>query len=427
VKAYRLKEPNFKFQNGTYSICWWGINTDKPFDLKTRAFDSLVPYVVYMPPYNFENSSFNLADAKAVLSDLLYGLSGIFNGFRGSFAVDVPLLDRIDNTSIPYDERQRIETVAHNIPIETNIVILLTRFEPRSKRNSAHNLAKIHFTKRGIPSQVITTKVMKGSLRRDGEYIAMLRNIAVCMYKKLGGTPWILSRSLGIENVYVGFRYLYHGKDIFITAQLFDHQGSYVAGTLHRYPRDNKLSGTKQVLREILTYLAERRRNKRVVVHQIGEIFAEDLESLKEPFKEYPFEFAIVSIKTPTNPAWRIYKTRSMDNLVERGICVPLDTYRAVLMLTGSPLKVPEGTPQGRLIELKYPQPKDEETIMNICHEIFNLSDLNFSYAMAYKGIPITADFATRVVERCVLGGYPETIDEIEELSEKSKLFNAYW
>lgn len=427
MKAYRFKEPNFRFHRGTYSICWWGIEKDKPYDYNTRKLTTHTPFIVYIPPYEVGHNSFTKKEAQIALSNLFFGLQETFTGFEEAFDIKVPPLDEVDSETIAYNDRWKLKELADKISNKANIAILLTKYESHLKRDSAHNYAKIYFTRKGLPSQVITAKIMKERLKKNGQYSAMLRNISVCMYKKIGGIPWVLSRSLGAENAYIGFRYLYAHGYVFITVQLFDHQGAYVTGTLHRYPRENKLFGIKLVLKEVLNYLLERKKTKRVIMHQIGEIFQEDLEQLKETFNEYPFEFAIVSIKIPTNPAWRIYKMTSMDNMVERGLCVPLDPNKAVLTLTGSPFKVPEGTPQGRIIELKYPQAKHENALLKICQEIFNLSDVNFSYALAYKGVPMTADFATRIVERCVLGGYPEEIHKIEDLEAKSRFFNAYW
>ena len=418
LKCIKLPSPNYRFFHGAHSSIWYGLDVDKPYDLKTRGkyTSELRPFILFIPPYD----GFGQDSTESVMKELLYGSTGISRGFEKTFDVKTPPFHSIPRKIIPYKERSKVSGISDEIPRNVNLIFILTRIEDKEQKDSAYRYVKKEFALKGIPSQVITSKLMDKGTKRNDEYRAMLRNLIVQSYRKINGTPCVLSRSLGQGTIFVGFRYLYdENGHVFVTAHAFSSIGEYVYGDLRRFHKYNKYYGFKTVLENLLNELKNVRR---LVLHYHGDLKVNDLTELISILERGEFELTIASITKPTNPAWRIFKISRKDYLPERGICVPLFQNAAVLTLTG--LEISKGTPQGRFIEIKYPKNIQKTDLIKRCREIYHFSELNFASALGYMGMPVTAEFASKIVETC-RWGYPEQIESVEDPNLKMRFFNA--
>ena len=134
---------------------------------------------------------------------------------------------------------------------------------------------KQSFALEGIPSQMVTTSTLKRLA--DKSYV--LFNLALSVYSKAGGVPWILAEPL-YADVYIGIDTVSTGVAVTI---LSSNDGMYFNWYTGLNPDVEVIRTLGEVLKSALSsseYLIEG--VERVVIHRDGRCFEEEVEAVKD-------------------------------------------------------------------------------------------------------------------------------------------------
>lgn len=210
---------------------------------------------------------------------------------------------------------------------------------------SAYNKLKAKLISKQIPSQTVLIE----NVRANNEYT--LRNIALNVYAKLGGTPWsIESDSTGEEFIIgVGSSIDRFGSRNIGFASVFDHFGSYLIGSCSQLCQINDYrQNLSTYLSNSLNEIIESRGIKagakvRLVFHiykpasQKYEISA--INECLEKFSDYEIEHAIVHVSY--EHPYKIFK--NIDQQLDRGCVINLSPLQNLLCMGGkgsTPLQI---------------------------------------------------------------------------------------
>ena len=359
-----------------------GLETHGPYDLegkRKRWFNE-----IYITLYNL--SPLKDEELRHFYNDLVEGFSyrPSFVGMRKLFRVNIPRFTKDVVQRKLRESRSRLRKQPH-------IAVIITQLT--GDRNiRQYKPYKQELTRNGIPCQFVLDKNIISEVSIS-KYSGYLKNVALSVYAKIGGIPWILDRSVGELKCFVGLASIIRKKNVFMSAHVFDHYGKWLGGwteqvSKERYPRalESKLNDAKKNFSRL------HGEPKQVVLHKDGEIWS-DLE-MKAIDHSLGSDRKIVCVKKLGMP--RIYDVASIDYLVKRGSYVQTASNEAFLVTSGPPHQI-RGSQQPITVEIKHPKPSPS-LMRETCMEVFQLSLVYGGYTLAVTSKPITTHFASRAV-----------------------------
>lgn len=248
---------------------------------------------------------------------------------------------------------------------------------------------KRELTLRGIPSQFVLDDNIDPRTPA-AHYSSYLKNVALGIYYKAGGTPWALSRPAATETCFLGLDTVTRQGKTFFSLQIFNPYGVWLGGWTDfvrrkDYPTilEKKLDSAVQIYEE------QEKRPGRIVIHKEGEIWrSTELNPAKDALGPNCEIIAIKKLGVP-----RMYNTGTRkDYIVGRGACVQIDADTALLATSGPPHPI-RGSQRFLTVQIYNPE-VNEGMLMRTSREIFELSLVYGGYSLAVTSRPVTTHFA---------------------------------
>ena len=238
------------------------------------------------------------------------------------------------------DRREHLEIISRFSNKEYDLVLLFLFKKDKNQKNSesAYNRLKAKLISKQIPSQTVLVE----NARINNEYT--LKNVALNLYSKFGGTPWSIEKDGLDENEFiigVGSTISDEGVRNIGFASVFDHFGSYMVGSCSPLC---KIEDYKESLRNYLSSLLAEIIDSRSIVKNskirlVFHLFKDasrkyELSAINqclEEFSEYEIEYAIVNISY--NHPFKLFNNIK-DQLV-RGCFIKISDNHALLCMGG--------------------------------------------------------------------------------------------
>jgi Piwi domain len=315
------------------------------------------------------------------------------------------------------------------------LVVIKEQYEQLPDAENPYYSAKAVFLSQGVTVQAVKIE----TARKQNAYI--LNNIALALYAKLGGVPWVLSSAPGlVHEIVVGIGSARLGKDrrgpnervIGITT-VFSGDGNYLLATSTKeVASDQYLPALLASLRENVEELKSRynwrpKDRVRFIFHQsfkkYKDIEAEAVKQFVATLNEFEVEYAFVHVST--SHGWKLLDPQSkgasyrQDRLKRkgvpaRGIYVPLGPHAALVTLTGpTQLKTElQGCPRPMLVSI-HPD-STFQSLDYIAQQVFHLTFMSWrSFTPATT--PVSIGYSNRIVDllghlRPIKNWNPETL-----------------
>lgn len=247
----------------------------------------------------------------------------------------------IVNIYVGNDRREHDKIISEfsNKQFDLAFIFLFQDDKKQETSKSAYNKLKAKLISKQIPSQT----VLMENVRANNQYT--LRNIALNVYSKLGGTPWSIENdSTGGEEFIIGVGSSIDrlGTRNIGFASVFDHFGSYLIGSCSQLCQINSYKeNLSTYLSAALDEIIESRGIKvgskiRLIFHiykpasQRYEISA--IDECLEKFSDYEIEHAIVHVSY--EHPFKIFK--NIDQQLDRGCLVSLTPLQSLLCMGGA-------------------------------------------------------------------------------------------
>jgi hypothetical protein len=381
-----FNELPLKFRDGnTGAEAFNSLERYGPYDLSDgrfrRKFDELSISI-----HDFSRS-LEREDFQRFYSDLVKGL------LRSNY----PGLERLFKLYIPPFTERIVKHNSYELDVNvrrpSHVVVIVT--EPTgSKRVLQYKPFKQKLTQIGVPCQFVLEQNIGRNVPNQ-KYSGYLRNLALNIYAKIGGIPWILGRPISNNKCFVGLASIGYRGRVYFSTQVFNSEGLWLGGRTRcvirdRYPRElsEALSGVINLYTS-----GQREPPDEVVIHKEGEIW-ENLEL--NSILELGSSVRIVSVKKTGLP--RMYDMKVPSLMVSRGTYVHFDSNAAVVATSGAPHMIPQGTQRPLLVEIKN-EKAGTSLLRETCREIFLLSLVFSGYTYAVTSDPVTTLFAGKAAE----------------------------
>lgn len=300
----------------------------------------------------------------------------------------------ITNLYVGKDRREHIEHISkfENKQYDLALFFLFQKDKTQSAEKSAYNRLKAKLISKQIPSQSMLVE----NARKNNDY--HVRNLALNIYSKIGGTPWAIEKD--------GFEYHEFVIGVGSTiddkktrnigfASVFDHHGAYMVGScsplckLDDY-RDNLRTYLTSTLNEII---GSRGITKGAKIRLIFHIFKDasrkyEISAIKqclEEFVEYEIEYAILSVSFDHPYKFFVDENQQL----ERGTFVKLTSNRALLCMGGRGSKP---------LQIKLDSRSTYQDIYELTKQVLYFSHLSHkSFMPAMK--PVTTTYPHKLAQ----------------------------
>ena len=241
------------------------------------------------------------------------------------------------------------------------VVVIREEFHKLHGEENPYLVTKSTFMSQGIPVQEIEIETIQDE--RGKPWI--LNNMALAIYAKLGGIPWVLSSTqgmtheliFGIGSSRIQTHRLSEPERIVGITTVFNGDGNYLLYNLSKdVPYEEYQSALLQSLKECLDEIKARYGwqpgdNLRLIFHQSFKKYRDDearaVKQFVESITDYNVEYAFVHIstshqwnmfdtKSEGTPYWENYKQFVKGQYApQRGYSIPLGPGASLLTLTG--------------------------------------------------------------------------------------------
>jgi hypothetical protein len=305
--------------------------------------------------------------------------------------------------------RTAVRQLLQRLPETPDLAVVQIRDSYKQLRADANPylVTKSAFMMAGIPTQSVEVE----HLDSEGSQLAyLLNNIAVATYAKLDGIPWVMSSigptthelviGIGSSEVATGGRLGPRQRYVGITT-VFQGDGRYLVWGLTREAAfEDYPTALLESLRTVISYVQTQHNwqygeRVRLVFHVYKRLKDSEVEAVKRLVNElvadrFTVEYAFldISLSHPyrlfdtsqqgAQSRYRSGRQRKGEGLPERGTCLQLDRWRALLQLTG-PTDVKtetQGLPAPLLVELH--RDSDFTDLTYLMRQIYHMAYLSW-------------------------------------------------
>jgi argonaute-like protein implicated in RNA metabolism and viral defense len=379
----RFNESPLKFRDGnTGTEVFRLLERYGPYDLsdgrRRRKFDELLISI-----YNF-SKSLSKEDVRRFYNDLVNGLSrSNYPGLSKLFKLYIPPFKEC----IVWDNTYEFPV---NIKKQPHIVIIITELSG-NKKVLQYKPFKQKLTRIGVPCQFVLGQNIVRDIPNQ-KYSGYLRNLALNIYAKIGGIPWILGRPIGNSKCFIGLASIFKGGKVYFSTQIFNSEGLWLGGRTICAEKERYQEKLLVALKEAINLFTDNEREKpsEVIIHKAGETW-DKLELA--PINSLDISKRVVSVKKIGFP--RMYDIGLDPSfMVSRGTYVQIDSSTILLASSGAPHMI-EGTQRPLTIDIKN-QKVNPDLVKETSREIFLLSLIFSGYTFAVTSEPITTCFARK-------------------------------
>jgi len=270
----------------------------------------------------------------------------------------------------------------------------------------------------GLPTQMICESTLK--YLRDRDYV--LLNLALSIYSKVGGIPWIIGSKMFSKN-FIGIDITRNGVAVFIL-----HMGKkiFFDWRIHLSPTVEVIYGLDKIILDAFEILYKNCGEiDSIVIHRDGNIFEGEVEAIRnaisiglsEDIFAENFSWHIVEVKKKIIPKIVGYRYGRLTN-PEKGYFYKIDLYRYLITTSGfpeHPYIAESGLARPIIVELVDTSNWEIDMYM-IARDIYWLSELHWASAFSSTRLPITTLYPHRICGFWSAGIYPS-----------EKYYNKLW
>jgi len=398
-----IEPPTFMFGNNQKSESpLSGLKRFGPVDVSGRDFGSL--YIVT----SYEDIGY---EAENELDSFLYELAGTL---RRMFRLNV----KYELRSLNIDSA--VKKAKDALANYDRAIILQILTEEDDRPDSLYAEIRRKAFKEGIPVQTILTEKLKNYKS------ATVNNVAVAIYAKTGGKPWVLSEpvsSMFKSAIYIGYDISKrHGGTRAGTAIVYDNHGQFISHVNRDLPTmgDSDIVPAlhmKAFIKDIVEETAKKiKRIELVVIHKDGEIREEELTGIKEAVKNLGRKLNVLVLSFPKTGPFLFKVDRQKADDPEEGFLI----YAGEQLVDGTPrrtyllqsrLPLGRGAKPVRLLKYRivFVGYSDGGTLKDkalnarleedIGRQVFYLGKLNWATMKGVSKAPITVHFAHKASE----------------------------
>ena len=320
------------------------------------------------------------------------------------------------------------------------VIVIREDFHQLYEEQNPYLVAKSTFMSHGIPVQAVEIETIDDERGRPWT----LNNIALAVYAKLGGIPWVLSSTsgmaheliFGIGSSRIQTDRLGESERFVGITTVFNGDGNYLLYNLTKEVRyeeyqDALLASLKSCMEEVKARYAWQPNDKvRLIFHQSFKKFknieAQTVKAFVNSITDFDVEYAFVHV-SEYHP-WKVFDKLSKgvdywensrkfikgEFVPQRGFCIPLGPYAVLLTLTGPrQLKTPlQGCPAPLLMSVH-----NESTFSSQEYLVNQIYNLTF---MSWKGfhpstLPVTIAYSNWIADflgklQAISGWNPDTL-----------------
>jgi len=299
------------------------------------------------------------------------------------------------------------------------IAIIREQYRELPDSSNPYYTTKARMMAQGVPVQLIEIETVRQSGRA---YI--LNNISVAIYAKLGGIPWTLAPNQDLAHeviVGIGSAKLVDsrrgpGERVIGITTVFSGDGQYLlANNTQEVGPEEYLSALKQSLTETVMELRSRfgwkpKDRVRFIFHQsfkkYKDIEAAAVKEFAESLVEFDVQYAFVHISDshdwmlfePSSEGVKFGKGMKGKAVPQRGLCVPLGPYTALLTLSG-PNQVRtslQGCPHPVLISIHHDS--TFKSLDYLARQVFNLTFMSWR-GFSPSAMPVSISYSSLIVD----------------------------
>jgi len=385
-----FQEPPLMFGNKACSHDpFMGLEKNGPYDLygeDRRKFNSLRIFMLNL------SRKLTLEDIKRFYNDLVNGFTrggAHFAGLKKIFKLEIPNFSE----DLLFSDTKEIEEIDMLSSSQHPIILLILCHLISDHKIREYGSLKRKLTMKGMLSQFILEKRLSFQVTPH-KYASYLKNVALNLYYKVGGIPWVIARTASFRKCFIGLATIIRKDTLCSSFQIFDSSGFWFGGWTEFVDKNEYSDWLVKSLRKAQEiYLKERGKiPNRIILHKDGEML--NNAEIKPIIEEFKNEVTCVSVKKTFLP--RLYDDSRSDYVVKRGTCVQIDDNIAILATSGPPQKI-SGSQRPITVEVKGGA-LDYNGLMGICEDIFDLSLVYGGYRLAIVSKPVTTHFAGKAV-----------------------------
>jgi hypothetical protein len=396
-KNYAIfEEPPLAFAGGKTALDPMdGLETFGPFDIQNAAVSSIKMAIVCY------SRKLDLEVVRRFYNDLTNGFQGrpAFKGIKNMFQVKTL---EFDKKLVVWNPREiNLEELGN-----PNIVLVIAP-SLGFKKTKMYRPVKQKLSKAGVPTQFVMEHNVFGE---SGKYAGLLKNLALEIYAKTGGTAWTLSDHIDEGKCFIGIDSVSRGRTTYVSVQVFNYRGEWLGGWAKGVPKEKYGEILVSLLQEATRLFSKASKYPaEVVIHKEGSIWAVEKTSIETAVKVKHRVASIMRLGIS-----RVYNVGSNHELIaKRGTFVQVDSDEAVLVTSGPPHQI-QGSQKPLTVKLL--NPSSHEALRETCREVFLLSLVYGGYTLAVTSRPVTTHYANKAAS--VVAAYQ--IEASEELSKKA-------
>ena len=439
--AFRIEEPTFIFDHSgtkTNRLSDLGLNSFGPFD--SLNFDIKRPKVmVICHKKNRGGYSTFLAKLQHGIGQSKYFKKGLVAKYL-LHGIDFVIED-IDDYSVESYKTCIDKVLRSNTGARFDLAIVETKqeFKALNPVDNPYYQAKAQLLSLQIPVQFLISEKVR---QADAVLDSLLNSVALQVYAKMGGTPWVIPANQNIDReIIIGLASSWLRKNRFAKAEqsrvvgittFFSADGKYDFGRKCRdVPYGEYFDELLQSLRTSIEELSRRDGWRdgdtvRIVVHifkPIKNVEADVVVKLVGEFAAYRIRFCFVTISErhpfllfdPNQKGIDRYGNTKGEFLPTRGQSLILDSHSCLLQMKGpKDVKTPrQGLSKPLLVRI---HPSSTFTDLNyVCQQIYTLTYLSWRSFLPSK-TPVTVLYSSLIADqlqnlREVQGWNPEVVN----------------
>lgn len=340
-------------------------------------------------------------EAKELVERTIYGYKW-FKGLEEWFDAEVPEINFIE-VSNTKEYFKKIE----EIPYTTVVLTVIPDEMSVDYDEDPYMPLKQEYASRGIPSQMVNFSTCRNL--RDSPVV--LYNIALNIYAKAGGIPWILAEPLQVDAA-IG---LDAGGGAAAATILYNWTNLNFTWETEANPSVREVLSLETLLTRLAEKIAEERSPSNIVFHKEGLFHPKEIQLLRKLVEDWKtqglveenFQYTVVEVKKKCVPRILREQGARYYNPV-KGTCLILDKYKALVTTTGYPDKILYTAPVKPLIvEIADTSNWDTANILQYAKQVYWLSELHWGSGIFTSKYPITTLYAHRIIAFWIQGIHP--------------------
>ncbi|MHA1919937.1 MAG: Piwi domain-containing protein [Promethearchaeota archaeon] len=388
-------EPKLLFDkadpSAIHSQIYWGLRNFGPYDKELTEIRLGV-----ICPDNVKTQVINL------ITDLQRGKPIFPGGMKRFFRVELTLEKIITLNSMDIQEYQNksLEFIYNTTNRDIDVVLIYIPKTSKYFTETAYYRCKAIFASEGYSTQMITNDLF---LNLKWSYL----NLAVAIFSKAGGTPWVLQDELentdmimGISTSNIISKYRREGdlKRFIGFVNIFDNYGKWMffQGTATPYSKENLIENLKILLNNAIIRFKSIKKYEptNLFFHYYKKFSQIEKQRIIEILSEILPNFNVCFISIDDSHIFRIYNKSTNDGSFPRGNYVYLNENETLLSTTGfsTLTKYRMGTP--KLLHIRANTNNNFISLDNITKQVFYLTRLNWATVSSINREPVTLHYS---------------------------------